>query len=435
MVTILMLISWSALGITKGDGMVFLPPYQYLNCKKPGDEVLARKFIYDKVGEAQNLATYSDVSKELAQVLAVIENCKFDQRQFPITINLQALQRRGYSVAFHQSLKKMRRRAQYSDPTAEIEKLRYYGNKLHLPIDEKEIKQSVEQGKASAQLEAKSCKAIDFRSKMPPVRDQDGVGWCYAFTAADLVSFKTGKNISPIAISTVYNGGILNSLRKRFIGTSEEEFSGGYVHEALEKSLKQGFCLESELNSSDLAFANISKTVSKIEALRKKRGKGLTCDEYSQVRDVFKSLSQYEVERVLEESSNASFFSDLVEKSCKTKIPVSERLEVKSSKVDLFSSTRSMKVIEEQLEKGNIVGIAYDFDMIDLEPNDRSSNFHASTVIGRRWNAKTNNCELLVRNSYGRGCSYRPEIECDKGNLWVPKHLVDLYLRRVDYLE
>jgi hypothetical protein len=31
----------------------------------------------------------------------------------------------------------------------------------------------------------KSCKQIDFRKQLPPIRDQDSIGWCYAFATAD----------------------------------------------------------------------------------------------------------------------------------------------------------------------------------------------------------------------------------------------------------
>jgi len=59
-----------------------------------------------------------------------------------------------------------------------------------------------------------NCTAKDQRAKLPPVRDQDSIGWCYSYTAADLVSFKSGINVSAIDLAINYN----NSTEARVFG-------------------------------------------------------------------------------------------------------------------------------------------------------------------------------------------------------------------------
>ena len=34
----------------------------------------------------------------------------------------------------------------------------------------------------------KSTKVVNLIREMPPIRDQDGIGWCYSFTSADLLT-------------------------------------------------------------------------------------------------------------------------------------------------------------------------------------------------------------------------------------------------------
>ena len=53
-------------------------------------------------------------------------------------------------------------------------------------------------------LSKDKCQNTDLRSTLPPIRDQDSVGWCYAYLAADLVSQKSGKNISAVELALNY---------------------------------------------------------------------------------------------------------------------------------------------------------------------------------------------------------------------------------------
>jgi hypothetical protein len=41
--------------------------------------------------------------------------------------------------------------------------------------------------------------------RLPPVRDQGSTGWCDYYATADLLSFKTGHNISAIYLSELMN--------------------------------------------------------------------------------------------------------------------------------------------------------------------------------------------------------------------------------------
>ncbi len=109
------------------------------------------------------------------------------------------------------------------------------------------------------------CSPKDLREKMPPIRDQDSVGWCYAFTAADLVSFKIGDEISPIDIanSTEQNrdsftqkiaAHFVQPSSIKFRGGTNPERPGGNMQEAIDAAQEKGFCRESDLPIKDKYF-------------------------------------------------------------------------------------------------------------------------------------------------------------------------------------
>ncbi|HEY8270332.1 MAG TPA: C1 family peptidase [Pseudobdellovibrionaceae bacterium] len=93
---------------------------------------------------------------------------------------------------------------------------------------------------AMADIAEKQCPNIDYSNRFGPVRDQDGHGYCYAFTAAALVEehlCKTnqkfcGKSVAPLDIS-------------RCQWTLLKEREGGYVNNALDCAINQGgVCFE-----------------------------------------------------------------------------------------------------------------------------------------------------------------------------------------------
>jgi len=62
---------------------------------------------------------------------------------------------------------------------------------------------------------AAQCAPMDIRPMHPHLsemwnnpRDQDGVGWCYAYAAADLLSVEAGMNVSAAELSYRYNRNI-----------------------------------------------------------------------------------------------------------------------------------------------------------------------------------------------------------------------------------
>ncbi|MBI3542262.1 MAG: hypothetical protein HY075_03170 [Deltaproteobacteria bacterium] len=62
---------------------------------------------------------------------------------------------------------------------------------------------------------------------------------------------------------------------------------------------------------------------------------------------------------------------------------------------------------------------------------------HAAVLMGRRFNPESNQCELLVRNSWGPSCGmYAKDVKCEgNGNFWVSSDLMMKNTRQLTNLE
>ncbi len=85
----------------------------------------------------------------------------------------------------------------------------------------------------------------------------------------------------------------------------------------------------------------------------------------------------------------------------------------------------SVRQLDLKLESSEPVGLYYDADLLESKPGRLNKNYiHFSTVIGRRFNVETFQCEYLLRNSWGTNCKLYPkhyQLNCKDGNLWIPR--------------
>lgn len=115
------------------------------------------------------------------------------------------------------------------------------------------------------------------------------------------------------------------------------------------------------------------------------------------------------------------------------------------------SPAKAIAVINDQLDRQNIVGINFEANLILKRPvtvsghDDESmmpitapdNSQHAVSVVGRRLNRKTGNCELKIRNSWGTGCdAYREPYAstCSNGHIWISESDLAPSLTSVTYL-
>ncbi|WP_413586806.1 C1 family peptidase [Bdellovibrio sp. HCB274] len=312
----------------------------------------------------------------------------------------------------------------------------YEKNFSELAVDQdpaflKHFNEKKKQSQMASAYESKTCTQIDMTKDMPPVRNQDSVGWCYAFVAADLASYKLKKNISAADIALEYQDNWIDALNRSLGETPAAELSGGRAGDAVERMSEKGFCLERDLPSEDNIGGDFKATLNNIEDL----GRALisadskACEGIAfGARSIFPNANTSDIRDVLEKSSKGQFINNLREKTCKDRIKGNLKTEnfwvkgIYPEGVDHLEAARS---IDQQLSAKNPVALAldanafYDRSVVSVRGKIGA---HAVSIVGRRFNKASGQCEYQIRNSWGTGCSsYDTAYECKNGQFWMNK--------------
>lgn len=291
-------------------------------------------------------------------------------------------------------------------------------------------------------------------------RNQDTVGWCYAFTSSDLLSHALGKKVSAVQLSGLFNDKL---IAKVFSPNGE----GGFVLTTLEQARKNGICLESDLPSEDYEFSqmfgpdlkelfNYTRKLGTLYSKRiitsrnvknnnetskpmftKDEVKSSLCMEHQgalvALQEIFPKLSLDQISEIFLKSGIDAFTK--MTKSCGTQRDNDlASLEFKRE----WQSSKIYPTIDEQLSKGNILGISYHSGMLANSGEGGFMMNHASSIVGRRFNEETMSCEYLLRNSWGSDCgSYSEDYDCNNGHVWIGeeyfKHKNSIF--EVEYVE
>ena len=289
----------------------------------------------------------------------------------------------------------------------------------------------------------KLTKSVNLIREMPPIRDQDSIGWCYSFAAADLLThylYKTkGKNVqgnntlatnylkkessvSAMGLATMYNQTHNPDYTKHLKGRSSSELDSmnkkvvaekGSIISSLENVKNNGFCLERDVSSSDFSYVSDQRCVEKgrcqilevINIIYDSKDCE-TCKDYSPIKKIFPSLSIKDISKIILESSKQNALTNLVNATCFKKF----KKNFPSNQPRFFSKTYKVATSEKQifesvdkfLDRGIPVGIQYHSDFF-FGKNTQLAK-HASTLVGKTYNPKTCEVEYILRNSWGEGC-------------------------------
>ena len=297
---------------------------------------------------------------------------------------------------------------------------------------------------------------IDLRSELGPLRDQDSLGWCYAYGAADQLDHWTLKNqgkaagISAIALALKYNSAKRrDNLEKWFAIPQDErknarkqeapvEARGGSPRRAMLLAIESGYCTESTAPSKDLisserfqAFLKrhqmresttlpelIDLTLSKYLAQTEPDSNLASCPVSEVASLFFPNAPFQDIQAILEQYSshdlNTEPIDRLLEMNCQSvewKGRSPKPIQVDEDPESIFST------IDQQLDRGEIAGINYYPDIFHFgadrltqsiaaaKKTDHSS--HYSTLVGKRWNCSTGETDYLLRNSWGENSCNR----------------------------
>ncbi len=383
-----------------------------------------------------------DVAPDVENIERLVTTCKVNIAKFGWGRGLfDYWKNTGYEAEVDKEKEQLEQYSNFRDVSPELARYKKYASLLK--VNPQEINSYYSkyrnQGLASARAEEKKCQpVVDLRNEaLGEVRDQDSVGWCYAFAAADLLTYKLGKKISALDIALTNNNSWINNLFLK-LGYGEQDMDGGWAPDAV-KNIKAagGVCLEDKIKSQDNGYGSLFSALSTIHNYKKTGSQDRSANCSQAVRTLFPGIDDKLFSEIAERSSQSSIVKMLQENACKKRINI-DGINVRSTSAYFESGRKELfDVMDEQLGKRkNIVAISYNAELLYDRHYNGKLGGHASTVVGRRYNSKNGECEYLIRNSYGRGCSgYDPYLTCEEGNVWIPKSILVKGIRNVNYVE
>lgn len=334
---------------------------------------------------------------------------------------------------------------------------------------------------------ALDCSPRDFRAALGPPRDQTNTAWCYAHSAAELVTQRLGRRVSAFDLAEAYlfadparfeasrdpkiknylreHPDLLTSLRQRWADPPENYHPenilgenglfaiGGMDDEAILLANLRGFCADSRLPDSGPLYAAYMRELERRYSARLDRFEAEACHTAGQAgpsdsaqrlpRAHSQPLSQAETIARL----GAGIFQHFVRARCEPRFRpnsplVPHNLSVAGSVEELETSiytgrlergevrAKLLAEIYKNLDSGRAVSIG--FNLRDLNrPEDVSLHADHSGVIAARKRIG-GVCHYFVRTHFGADCDYRANFtnrcEARHGGVWVrPEELPSLY--------
>ena len=309
-------------------------------------------------------------------------------------------------------------------------------------------------------LNAQSCEPVDYRNRLPPVRSQHGFSWCFAFAAADLLSFETRVPISAVGVgissqrnyAAAYNAvsgklDIIDYFERPRRDQVYDTERGENMLIALQANLDgQPLCREADLPQRFVPAVapnmdtpiHMQSTAYRINELR-----SLIRDSSPRERDILPPEVQLcnradSAARILFPSANLEDFRKIVieiergsdpmgefyDLACKSPVQINPDLEISAVSRDAGAPKLS-EALDQQLSRSP-AAIVYNSDLLtNPDSTEIKEPNHASVIVARRQNPSTGACEYLLRNSWGPNCSYyNPDLRCENGHIWLPRSVI-----------
>lgn len=285
---------------------------------------------------------------------------------------------------------------------------------------------SVQLSFASAYKLSKSqCSNVDIRDKHPHLRehfstpaDQGSIGWCYGYSAADLLTVEAGVPLSPSHVSSVYNSSVRSNILWRLgynihsLFTGRETYEGGFIGKAAREAMKANpICEHNRIDKFTHVIGMLEVTKNRVRAneISEEEACAFIQSSLPNVNVQTEKFMQDFISKNLNDT-----LESMLRENCKT-VNIPKRETKVLYRPFLFGKKKYADQVNNLLNSGKPLGVSYNVGNI----SDKLSGYHASTVIGRRWN--NGKCEYNIRNTWGRLCSYKDGIECnrDDGSYWV----------------
>lgn len=283
-----------------------------------------------------------------------------------------------------------------------------------------------------------SCPTVDLRNEFDfgAVRNQKNLLWCYAYAAADIVSFKLKKQVSPfdLALSTIQQFMINDpTLRPSYI----TDVPGGNIEVLSQAIAKYGVCDAVKFSASNdfsaPALPEVEKDVTQLVRgyraghLNEAQIRKAFLNSGTKYHAVFPTSSQEDLVQALLHDEDTTYpLVGFVNQICanRTQARFNFGREVRGEiPGDLaFRSIRGILASHIPVVVNYGSGVLHNI-------NSQAIGGHESSLVGMRFNKAQNRCEFLLRNSWGDfspSTSYDPRLKVAtlNGYTWMPEEVI-----------
>lgn len=303
---------------------------------------------------------------------------------------------------------------------------------------------------------AGTCENVDLREQLGPVQNQDGTGLCYAYTAADLVSFKMGRRVSPLDIALQYTKRrdeiMWRGAGNKYLNQIEDErkkdiFHGGWVRYALQYSNDVGFCADEKINSSEVGrdrglykgLVNLNQLT--LHQYNLDSSNGSSCGKFAEIQKIFPGVSMRELQDAANRSNVMDIGANVSNEACEprltTKTPVRfKNLHNEGNPSEILRSS-DFDQIDRVLNSKQPVSLSIFMDKVYSFGKSSIANQprHAITLAGRKYNPATGKCEYILKNSWGPECDRYFKVRCENGYLFIPEETFKSIVYGADFIE
>jgi hypothetical protein len=334
--------------------------------------------------------------------------------------------------------------------------------------------------------ERSACTEVDLAEKFGAIRNQGQTGFCYAFATADLLGAEL--QLPPLDMVSAYDlitnyismdaEGVASTSEKLIQwgldwvvqGSLDAKFNlplvdrgSGATVILLAKAIADGkVCLEKDLPSQEMDYGKsyddpldefINRTLLEDAGISKKDY--ITHHQASSKPSI--DLSADDAINSLYRKNIVHFDSNKIEFAPPLYLPVVSNWEAMRARskassrcknfIDISSLSAQMhyytyrtnttdlftKDANVLLDKHQPFTIS--FDACSLLKNCKESIPHISVIIGRHWNDKTKQCQVKIRNSWGRQCMATPsDVHCNEGNYFIDLKKLARFARTIEFV-
>ncbi|MBS1959859.1 MAG: hypothetical protein JST80_10330 [Bdellovibrionales bacterium] len=295
---------------------------------------------------------------------------------------------------------------------------------------------------------AEDCSDVDLRKDFPmAIRNQGTVSWCYAHSSADYLQFyfKIPTQISAADIAIQYNLRTWPRLIRFFSGRLFPET--GFARSAMYDSLANGYCPEEYFPSETWSKRYLTgvragqrEKVLLKDALHDlvnlkgqvQMGLYLTPSQLPYVYE-FKGMTDGQFMDVVANSTDRTLPNNLRVAACQDhRIQYPSRINALGMRL---KGRHTFEHINAVLDTHTPLDVDFFYGFLDnIDSYKRTlGELHSTQLMGRRFDVKTEECQYLIKNSYGPGCDeYDHRHQCEGGYVWVSES--SLYGAIVSYV-